>query len=483
MRPELARVLSLSSKIPAKVQEEIYNTGDSHAIYYLAKRADLPLCIQEKIVKSNLYTSQWSISPRRPKKLISQALKMPQSDTTYMQLSQQELLTPSQAMSLLGRKIPMVGYSLSKRSDLPKSIKLKAIKLYSQILDLNSNHQNKQEIVTLIGKNTHDWVLLTKELEIDNLFLLTLAIESTDGDIKLHENFMNTLESVNNTIVNKKSTLHNSDATNPRFVQVNNFYHYEDLTPAQSEYLREVPEEKRKPLVQEFVQMYRKLAKSPNFSINNLEKIRCYPFFDKLIPEIDYLIEENFQKSYNFIKKSKCGKSIDKQPKHLKSLKHLLSTDVSIAMNYLLVMEETLMHRQELSSKEIARGLVKGNGPLIRELGILLAKEERYEEIHYYIENSNSLILDDIEEVDEILKFMAEKCSRATLEERTYMRNPKIVILNFGKVFELTQVPYLLGLIVEIIESLPAPQRAFCYSMLIEWEGSLETLLSASANI
>ena len=483
MRPELARVLSLSSKIPAKIQEEIYNTGDSHAIYYLAKRADLPLAIQEKIVKSNQYTSQWSLNPRRPKKLISQALKMPQSDTTYMQLSQQELLTPSQARSLLERNIPMVGYSLSKRGDLPKSIKLKAIKLYSQILDLNSNHKNKQEIGTLIGKNTNDWVLLTKELEIDNLFLLTLAIESTDGDIKLHEIFMKTLESVDNSIVNKGPSLLNVDNTNPRFVQVNNFYHYEDLTPTQSHYLREVPEEKRKPLVQEFVQMYRKLAKSPSFSINNLEKIKCYPFFDKLIPEIDYLIEENFQRSYNFIKNSKCGKNIDRQPKHLNSLKHLLSTDVSIAMSYLLVMEETLIHRQELSSKEIARGLVKGNGPLVRELGKLLAKEGRYEEIYYYIENSNSLILDDIEDVDEILKFLAGRCSRSTLEERNYMRNPKVVILNFGEIFELTQVPYLLGLVVEILENLPAPQKAFCYSMLIEWEGSLDTLLSASANI
>ena len=169
---------------------------------------------------------------------------MPQSDTTYMQLSQQELLTPSQARSLLERNIPMVGYSLSKRGDLPKSIKLKAIKLYSQILDLNSNHKNKQEIGTLIGKNTNDWVLLTKELEIDNLFLLTLAIESTDGDIKLHEIFMKTLESVDNSIVNKGPSLLNVDNTNPRFVQVNNFYHYEDLTPTQSHYLREVPEEK-----------------------------------------------------------------------------------------------------------------------------------------------------------------------------------------------------------------------------------------------
>lgn len=483
MRPELARVLSLSAKIPPEVQEEIYNTGDSHAIYYLAKRADLPLTIQEKIVKSNAYTSQWSISSTRPKKLISRALKAPQSDTTYMQLSQQEALTASQARTLLEKNIPMVGYSLAKRENMPRVIKLKAIKLYSQILDLNSNHQNKQEIAALVGKNTNDWVTLTKELEIDNLYLLTLAIDCTDGDSRLHEIFMKTLESINDYIMKTTTNSLSGEVSNPRFTQINNFYHYEDLTPLQSSYLKNLPEEKKKPIVQEFVQMYRKLAKSPSFSIRSLEKIKSYPFFEKLIPEIDYLIEENFQKSYAYLRKSTCNKFINNDPKHLESIKHLLSTDVSIAISYLLVMEETLIHRNELSSKEIARGLVKGNGPLVRELGRKLATDKKFEEINYYIDNSNSLILDEIEEVDEILKFMAKKCSKATLEERTYMRNPKIVIQNYGKVMDLTQVPYLLSLVVEIFEGLPASQKAFCYSMLIEWEGSLETLLSASANI
>jgi len=482
MRVELARVLALSKNIPPKLQKEIFLTGDKHAIYYLSKQEQLVESIQLEIVKSNEFTGQWSSYPNRPSKLITIAIANPQNDNTYMQLANQSNLTKKQASDLLRKNIPMVGYALAKRSNLPRSIRVEAIRCYSQILDLNSNHQNKIELAEMVGKKTKDWEFLTRDLNLDNLFLLTLAIESSEDPSYFHETYLGALAKIDRLIKEtERSSKEVRDASSNR-KHISSIYHYEDLTPSQSEYLKNIPEEKKKPLIQEVIQIYRKIVKSPDFSIENLKLIKKYPFFDKLFPEIDNLVNENYQKSYQNLMATKC-KNGKPNHLHIKSLKHLLGSDTSINLNQLKIVDETLIHRDQLEKSEISRGLIRGNGQLVRSLGLLLSRERRYEEIRYFTENVNSLILDGIDPIDELLTYLAEVGCKATLESRVYERNIDLIVYKYANLGDLLVEPTLLSKVVEIIEKLPTERRYFCYSMLMEWEDSLEALISASVKL
>ena len=481
MRVELARILATSDCLTPKLQEDIYNSQDHHALYYLAKREDLLFEIQEKILLQGKFTSQWSQAKNRPEKLISMALRDEQSHATYMQLAEQIELTHDHINVLLSKEVPMLGYSLAKRKDIDPKMKLKALKLYSKILDLSSTHQNKQEFGNLVGSEKESWFYLLDDFNLENIYLLTLAVENISEPAHLEKYFIKMLKKIDYIIMNSKPL--KEEIVSKNRILNSPMYHYEDLTPNQHLYLKNISQELQKPLIQEIIQIYRKIAKSPSFKTSKLLKIIQFPFFEKVKPEMLELVKEDYYKSYRYLKKTACQNQGSYSKAHLNSLKHLLSNDSIISLHESIVVEETIIHSRELDSRETSRGMSRANGSIVRDLGRKLASEARFQEIEFYLIHNNSLILDQIEDIDPLLEYLAENGCKSILEERVYLKNPKLIILKYDKVNEIIHIPYLLGKVIEIIEDLPSNVKNICYSLLVEWDSSLSSLITTSQTL
>ena len=453
MQNNVAKILLKADKLSYAIQKKIYDTGDSELLKILAKRKDLSEKIENRLIENITYLDSWLSYPERSLKNLKKIINHHHlSEQVALSFTQQKKLDSEIIENLLNYNYQVVAYSLLKNYNLKTKINLRAKILiqYLNHLPIEIDHPLKEKILSYVGDNANLIKKITKNITLNNFFILEKLIKKTDKKNKeyIYKNIPFILKKLESEIINYigpdlNNTFQKSSHSNEVIL---NKYANSELDRV----LMYLPLQLKIKFIRELESLFHLLKNEidiPEILYQFLEKSKYLIIMEGRLPQP--LIQE----SYRILLESNPIKKYRK--KELRALKIILKHDYTNRDKNPTICLATVINREHLTEREISAGIELYSGPSIREIGELLFKNEDYPSLLYYAKKNNSLVFEGIPNLYPFIEYLCLNNEEIILKSKKILENKKYrktILENYSNLNKVLENDILAKEFLKLIE-------------------------------